>query len=137
MELFMSNKVFRNFEEFVSLTRPLDIHQRKILIESLPKTERDALLLHWKSEGWEDLFVRNEIDKIINNIRKEFDEDLILIRIQIKDGNIRKVRKVFWNKICSLLDKYSEEQKAYALEGIEFEVLDDEWILLVPYKKKG
>lgn len=133
----MSNKVFRNFEEFVSLTRPLDIHQRKILIESLPKTERDALLLHWKSEGWEDLFVRNEIDKIINNIRKEFDEDLILIRIQIKDGNIRKVRKVFWNKICSLLDKYSEEQKAYALEGIEFEVLDDEWILLVPYKKKG
>jgi len=133
----MGKKVFRNFEEFVSLTRPLNLDQRRKLVESLPQIERKSLIASWQSDGWEDLFIRNEIDEILDGLRERFGEDLIFMRIQILNGAIRKIRKSFWMAVCEALEPYADKHKAYVLEGIQSEELGDDWILLVPYKRRG
>jgi len=132
----MDKKVFQNFEEFVSLTRPLTVEQRKKLIEYLPAPEKRSLLKTWQSQGWEDLFIRNEIDQIIDFIRVKFNEDLISLRIKVKTGNICKVKRSFWNSVLIMFEPYSDEQKQYVLEGIETEDLGEEWVLLVPIKRR-
>jgi len=132
----MDKKVFQNFEEFVSLTRPLTVEQRKKLVEHLPTSEKRSLLKTWKSQGWEDLFIRNEIDQIIDSIRIKFNEDLISLRIQVKTGNICKVKRSFWDSVLVMFEPYSDEQKQYVLEGIETEDLGEEWVLLVPTKRR-
>tara|TARA_B100000614_G_scaffold262903_1_gene299864 strand:- start:32365 stop:32793 length:429 start_codon:yes stop_codon:yes gene_type:complete len=132
----MDKKVFQNFEEFVSLTRPLTVDQRKKLVEYLPKSEKQALLETWQSQGWEDLFIRNEIDQVVDFIRTRFNEDIISLRIQVKSGNICKVKRSFWDSVLVMFEPYSDEQKRYVLEGIETEDLGQEWVLLVPSKRR-
>jgi len=132
----MDKKVFQNFEEFVSLTRPLTVEQRKKLVEYLPTPEKRSLLKTWQLQGWEDLFIRNEIDQIIDFIRDKFNEDLISLRIQVKTGNICKVKRSFWDSVLVMFEPYSDEQKQYVLEGIETEDLGEEWVLLVPTKRR-
>jgi len=132
----MDKKVFQNFEEFVSLTRPLTVEQRKKLVEYLPTPEKRSLLKTWQLQGWEDLFIRNEIDQIIDFIRDKFNEDLISLRIQVKTGNICKVKRSFWDSVLVMFEPYSDEQKQYVLESIETEDLGEEWVLLVPTKRR-
>jgi len=132
----MDKRVFQNFEEFVSLTRPLTVDQRKKLVEYLPAPEKRPLLKTWQTQGWEDLFIRNEIDQIVDFIRDKFNEDLISLRIQVKNGNICKVKRSFWSSVLVMFEPYSNEQKQYVLEGIETEDLGEEWVLLVPTKRR-
>ena len=62
---------------------------------------------------------------------------LVLIRIEVLHGNIRKVRKAFWEYVNDVLADYSLRHKWHVLEGIATKQHSDEWVLLVPSKRRN
>jgi len=132
----MSRRVFKNFQEFYFLTRPLSSLQRSKLMDSIPNQERKRLIKARSAEGWEDLFIRNEIDSLVDVIKEDFGEDLILLRIRILSGETKKVRKSFWKYITDIFSSYSLKDKWNVLEGIKIEPSGDEHYLLVSSREK-
>lgn len=131
----MSKKVFRNFQEFFSLTRPLSSVQRIKLLESLPSRERQRLTQALHAEGWEDLFIRNELDQFLDTIKEDFNEDLVLMRIQVLSGQAKRVRKSFWTYVNDLFMPYSMVHKFYIFGGIKLLESGDDHYLLVSSRK--
>lgn len=131
----MSDRFFDNFQEFFALTRPMNESQREKLLECLPSSERRHLLRARSSEGWEDLMIANQIDILLDQIKDEFNEDLILLRIQVLSGHIKKVRKAFWLYVNDVFASYSIRHKWQIFEGITTKHHADEWVLLVPSKR--
>ena len=91
--------IFNNYGEYLYFTKILSLHQRTSIFESLTSTERKALEKAFISEGWEDLFVQNELDKKIDLVKKIFNKDLLDIKIKINKGNKIKIKKFIWSKI--------------------------------------
>ncbi len=131
----MSERVFDDFTEFYSLTRPMTEEQRDILMQNLSLGERRHLTKARRVEGWDDLLIRNQIDLLLDQIKDEFDEDLIFIRIQVLSGHLRKVRKSFWAHVNDVFASYSMRHKWHILEGIVAKEYKDDWVLLVPTKR--
>tara|TARA_B100000614_G_scaffold262909_1_gene300807 strand:+ start:286085 stop:286516 length:432 start_codon:yes stop_codon:yes gene_type:complete len=130
-------RIFDTYQEFYSLTRPLNESQREALFNSLCSSERRRLSRALKSEGWGDLIARNQVDRVVDQIKEDFNEDLVLIRIEVLHGNIRKVRKAFWEYVNDVLADYSLRHKWHVLEGIATKQHSDEWVLLVPSKRRN
>jgi hypothetical protein len=133
----MSKKVFKNFQEFYSLTRPLTSQQRTKLLDSLPAQERKRLVRALHNEGWEDLFIRNELDELVDMIKEDFGEDLILLRIKIISGTTHKVRKSFWTYVDDVFSSYSLKHKWHIFEGIKAIESGKDHFLLVSSRKKA
>lgn len=131
----MSERVFDSFMEFYALTRPMTEMQREILMQNLSSTERRQLAKARKAEGWDDLLIRNQIDVYLDQIKDEFDIDLIFLRIQVLHGNLRKVRKAFWVYVNDVFAPYSIRHKWHIFEGIVAKEYKDDWVLLVPTKR--
>lgn len=133
----MHQRVFENYQEFFSLTRPLSDHQIDILLRTLIPSERRRLLRSRKSEGWDDLQIRNKINDIIDQIKEDFDEDLVLIRIKVLSGCVYKVRKAFWDYINDLLAEYPMTHKNFVLGDITTEEHSKDWLILIPSKRRN
>lgn len=131
----MSERFFKSFQEFFALTRPMNETQRDRLLECLPSSERRHLLRARSAEGWDDLLIANQIDALVDQIKDEFNEDLILLRIQVLSGQIRKVRKAFWTYINDVFAPYSIRHKWQIFEGISARDHTNEWVLLVPSRR--
>lgn len=131
----MSKKVFQNFQEFFSLTRPLSSIQRMKLLDSLSSRERQRLLRALHAEGWEDLFIRNELDELLDTIKGDFGEDLVHIRIQVLSGQIVKVKKSFWTYVNDVFSAYSMRHKYYILGDVTSVESGDDHYLLVSSRK--
>ena len=132
----MTKRVFKNFLEFYSLTRALSEHQKQMLFTSLPSSERAALDRACRSEGWEDLFVVNKIDRLIDEIKEVYGEDLIFIRIQVLSGKAKKLRRRFWDNVRSVFSPYSIRHTWRIFEGMRVVDFDNDFILLVPSKRR-
>jgi len=65
---------------FWTYTKYLSNNQRNTLFSSLPSKERRKLETSYKQGGWEDLFMRNCIDSIIDDIKKDKKIDLLKIK---------------------------------------------------------
>lgn len=131
----MGDRFFDSFQEFFALTRPMNEMQREMLLECLPSSERRLLLRARLAEGWDDLLIANQIDTLVDQIKDEFNEDLILLRIQVLSGQIRKVRKAFWNYVNDVFAPYSIRHKWQLFEGITARDHTGDWVLLVPSKR--
>jgi len=133
----MIGRIFENYQEFFSLTKPLSDFQRETLLQSLSPAERRRLLRAFKIEGWNDLHVRNKIDRLLDQVKEDFDEDLVFIRIQVLSGTIKKVRKAFWNYVNDVFKEYSVRHKWHIFEGITAKEHNKEWVLLVPSRRSN
>lgn len=132
----MSKRVFKNFLEFYSLTRALNEQQKNVLFTSLPAAERAALDRACRSEGWEDLFIENKIDHLIDEVKEVYGEDLILIRIQVLSGKAKKLTKEFWDSVRNIFSPYSIRHTWRIFEGMRVVDVDDDFIMLVPSKRR-
>ena len=69
------------------------------MFESLTSIERKSLEKAFISEGWEDLFIQNELDKRIDLVKKIFNKDLLDIKIKINKGYEIRIKRFIWSKI--------------------------------------
>jgi len=125
------SQVFINFEEYWYYAKLLTIDQREVLLNSLNSSQRKQLMSSYRNGGWEDLVIRNEIDKIIDNIKKDINIDLIQNRCNIVKGRSISIKKSQWEYIQDIFKKYKECHTNYILAGIKAEELDDHMVLLV------
>ena len=91
--------VFNNYSEYIYFTKHLSLHQKTSIFESLTSIERKSLEKAFISEGWEDLFIQNELDKTIDLVKKIFNKDLLDIKIKIDKGYEIRIKRFIWSKI--------------------------------------
>ena len=96
-----SNFVFKNYAEYFRLTRPLSIFQRKRLFDNLSPSEKSYLENDFDKSGWEELLVRNEINRRADIIKRKYNKDLFSIRIDILSNKKVRVSRSFWNHVIS------------------------------------
>jgi len=112
------NFIFKNYEEYFKLTRPLSLFQRKKIFGDLSPSERDFLENDFDKNGWEDLLIKNEINRRADSIKKKYNRDLFLIRIKILSRKKVKVKRSFWNHVVSTFSDMTNEYLDQILGGI-------------------
>lgn len=106
-------KLFSCFADFWQLTQDLDYFQFRKIIQSLPEEEQDFLLIDMKKGQWEDLLIRNRIDKLIDSIKAEDDVDLLDIRRKVIKGKSQYINKRVWDKFITALFDISEDSSHF------------------------
>ena len=129
----MDVKVFANFSEYWHYAKHLTDKQRQALLRSLPKEQREKLQQEYLNEGWEDLFMRNKMDKILSQIEKEFGWNLIHVRCLVLKGRPVYVKRTFWEFINNKFSGFSARHIYYIFGGyrvVEAENASDEYKLI-------
>ena len=129
-----SCSIFQDFNEFWTYTKYLSNNQRNTLFSSLSSKERRKLEKSYKQGGWEDLFMRNCIDSIIDGIKKDKEIDLLKIKSQAIRGKCTYIKYNDWKDINEALSKYSDDHLRYVLGNIIIEKEGDMACLF--YKKQ-
>ena len=133
----VDTQVFSGFSEFWSLTKHLTSKQRQVILRSLSKAQRDKLQKSYLEEGWEDLFIRNELDGIIDEIQKQYKWNLLEIRGLVLRGREVFIRRSFWEEINKQFKGYSPRHIFYIFGGYRVVEVDNrEEYKLVPVEGK-
>ena len=127
----VSDIIFKDFNEFWSYTKFLNSYQRDIIYSNLPQEERDLIGRSYHNGCWEDLFMRNKLDDIIDGLQKDFNINLIEIRIKVLKGKCHYMKKAEWNFINDILSSYPEKHTEYILGGVNVEDVDNKTICLI------
>jgi len=122
--------IFKDFAEYWFYAKWMNIGQRDAILSSLPKSQYAKLMKSYKDGGWEDLTVRNEIDKIVDDIKKDIDLDIISIRCKIMNGKSVYLKKSQWDYVIDMLKSYKTHHTFYVLGNILSQEIDGKTVLL-------
>jgi len=127
----MEKTIFKNFAEYWCYAKWFTDHQRDIILSNLDDTQRKNLISSYKNGGWEDLVIRDELDKKIDMLKKSTGIDLLACRCKIMSGKSVHMKKDEWELIKEMFKNYKASHTYYVLGGIKTEELDKHEILLV------
>ena len=127
----MENTIFRNFAEYWCYAKWFTEHQRDIILSSLDDKQRKNFISSYKNGGWEDLVIRDEIDRKIDSLKKDIDIDLLACRCKVMSGKSVPMKKENWECIKKMFKNYKASHTYYVLGGMKAEKLDEQEILLV------
>lgn len=127
----VTDRTFDNFSDFWSCTKRLDDKQRGIIFENLSRQEQIELNKSYYSGGWEDVFMRNKIDQVVDGINKDFGINLINLRIKVLKGKSFYMKKSQWKFINDILVTYLKRHVNYLLHGLSVENVDENTICIV------
>ena len=68
----MKKIIFKDFNEYWYYAKYLTEYQRSIISESLPVEQQKYLSDSYEKGGWNDLFHRNEIDSIVDELKEKY-----------------------------------------------------------------
>lgn len=114
--------VFDNYGEYLYFTKNLSTHQKSAIFENLAKDEKRYLEKAFVSEGWDDVFWQNEMDKKIDLIKKIFNKDLIELKLKIMKGARIKVKKSMWDQIVEEFRSIPEKNKKFIFNKIGYKI---------------
>ena len=130
------HKAFRNFAEYWHFVKNLPEYQRKLLVNSMSRSEQKSLKSSYDRGGWEDLFMRNSCDEILDEINKESGVDLLAVRFRVLSNKPQLMHKTLWTYINTCFDKIPWEHIAYVFDGIIVEEHDKDYMKLVSVDSK-
>lgn len=135
MDINKNNNIFSDYGEYLYFTRPLSSYQKTKLFESLSLIEKDGLLKSYEKDGWKDLIEANSLDKKLDYIKKQFNKDLIEMRLRINKGSPIRVKENFWKFVEKELDGISKSSKNFIVGRISLakDPKDSRWVII----KKG
>jgi hypothetical protein len=122
--------IFENFSEYWYFTRCLDKDQRDILFQGLPSDQQKKIKRSYQKGGWEDLFIRNQTDKTLDEIKREYNIDMLYIRTKVLSGKSYYIKRSQWEFIVDMFKGYDKKHTDYIFEGIYTEPASDDAILL-------
>jgi len=136
------NKAFRNFSEYWHFVKNLPEHQRKLLVNSMSRTEQKALKSSYDDGGWEDLFMRNACDEILDVIKNHTKSesvtegiDLLDIRMKILSGRTQLMHQSLWTYVQNCFKGVPFDHIAYIFDGIIAEEHDADYVKLSKYEE--
>ena len=119
MECKMLKKpVFENFTEYWYYARYLSREQRKLIFKSLSSKQRKFLDNSYLSEGWCDLFYRNEVDVKIDELKEFYGYDVPEIRLKVLKGKSVYVPAKFWKIAEEQFNQYVPEAVNFVIGGL-------------------
>ena len=133
----MSKTLFRNFGEFWHYTKSLSSRQIDVIFSCLPDNEQQGLRSSYKDEGWDDLFKRNQIGRILDDFKKDTNIDMVFVRFQVLSGKSYYMEIKNWEYIVSLLSPFPDENTHFAIGGLETEKAGSKAVLLVPSDREA
>ena len=126
-------EIFTDFGDFWSCTKRLDSHQRNKIFSSLTEKEQKRLDNSYKIGGWEDCFMRNKVDNILDGIKKDFDVDMQWISARaVVQRKCFYMKKTVWNWISDILNRNNPKHTQYILGGIDVEDVDEKMVCIIP-----
>lgn len=123
--------VFRDFGEFWHYSKMLSKQQIKTLFDALPNAERKRLRKSYETFGWSDLFQKNQVDTIVETIKKEKGIDIIDVRCKVFLGKSHYMEKENWEYIINSLKDYMPKHAYFAIGGLVAEQVDEKTVLIV------
>lgn len=119
-------KVFKNFAEYWHYAKVLSEDQRQLLANSLSREEFKSLKSSYNKGGWEDLFMRNACDTILDKIKQQYGVDLVLVRAKVLAGKPQMMQEKFWVHITNCFDKISFAHLVYIFGGVMIHDADED-----------
>jgi hypothetical protein len=129
-------EVFRNFAEFWHYTRNLLQEQRDVIFHSLPYKQQKKIERSYKIDGWEDLFMHNKIDEIVDNIKKELKVDVIYMRCKVIMGKSYYMKRSMWEYLVDIFNVFPNEYTWYVIGGMEAVDVGENAVRIIPSQKK-
>lgn len=134
----METQVFANFSDYWFYARHFTNKQIQAILRTLPPSQREAIETSYQKEGWEDLFLRNRLDAIVDEISEEFHWNLLHVRCLVLRGEVVYVKKPFWEYVNKKFKGFSPKHLFYIFGGyraVETKSSNDEY-KLVPVEEK-
>ena len=114
----LKRPVFDNFADYWYYVRYLSGEQRKIIYKSLPNRQKELLDESYIKEGWSDLFYRNEVNDLIDELKEVYGYDLLDIKVRIKKGKSVYIPTKFWKIVKEQMDRFKPEVVEFVMNGI-------------------
>jgi hypothetical protein len=115
----LKKPIFKNFTEYWYYARYLSREQRKIIFKSLSSDQRKFLDSSYLSDGWCDLFYRNEVNIKIDELKESYGYDILDIRLKALKGKSVYVPAKFWKIAEEQLDQIVPEAVNFAIGGLK------------------
>ena len=115
----MTKIIFKNFVEYWHYARHLSKEQRKSIFNSLTEEQQHVLTNSYTIGKWDDVFVRDEIDEILDELKDKYEYDMLEIKCKVLSGRSVYIPIVFWNEVVDKLGGYNEEHIRFIFGGIE------------------
>lgn len=119
MSTEIKQATFENFLEYWYFAKTLSNNQRETLFASLPIDQQAKIERSYDRGGWHDVVIRNELNKYIDQIKKEDGYDLLEIRCKVLSGKSVYVPRDFWQKVIKHLDEYSMNDTDFVLSNMK------------------
>jgi hypothetical protein len=130
----MARKVFKDFADFWSHTKTFTTKQRRAILRSMSQRDREVIDSSYLDHGWEDFFMRNKVDGVLDDIAKKYEVDLIELRIAVcKNRKDVYVDKSFWDDVNEKFRGYSERHTRFIFGGyraVPVEDTETEYLLI-------
>jgi len=122
--------IFKDFTEYWHFVKNVSKEQRDTIFNSLSSDQQKFLRERYQAGGWEDLFMRNTLDKMLDDLTKNYKIDLLSIRSKVISGKSYTIDKNKWTFVKDLFQDFDNFHISYIFGGIEIETLDDSRLLL-------
>lgn len=116
----MSKKtvVFKDFKDYWHFVKHLTQKNRKTIFNSLSQDQQKMLKKSYEIGGWQDVFVRNRINEIIDEVKEKHGYSLLEIKSKIISGKSVYLPTDIWDEIESNFEKFPEKDIQFVLGGI-------------------
>ena len=115
----LKKPVFSNFADYWYYVRYLSGEQRKIIYKSLPNRQKELLDKSYTTEGWSDLFYRNDVNDLIDELKEAYGYDLLNIKAKIKKGKSVYIPTKFWQIVEEQMDRFKPDVVDFVMNGIK------------------
>lgn len=134
MSSLKNNQVFKNFVEYWHYTKNLSEDHRQIIYKSLPIEERNRITKSFERGKWQDVFSRNAINGILDDVKDKFGYDLLELRSQALRGKSVYIPRIIWDYTLFELKGFDEESTNLVVGGIHGVVCkeNEDIVLLLP-----
>ena len=132
----MKKVIFKDFQEYWFYAKGFSKNQRDIILSNLNKSQIEQLKASYYEGGWDDLEIRNEIDKKIDTIQKNYGINLINVHCEVLKGKSFLMKKDHWESISDMFKKCDPKHVRHILGKVKVEKLDDNMVLLVKEKNE-
>jgi len=128
--------IFRDFSEYYHYIRHFNHSQKEKILSSLSRREAKNLENSFRLGGWEDLLIRNDLDKKVLSFKKKYDFDLLGSRIKVMNKKSVYLDKSVWEEVLKDISEFEEKHSLYLIGGIDIINIDEKTVLLIKKQKK-
>lgn len=115
----VSRDIFNGFSEYWRYAKILSVENRDKIFKSLDLSQRKKIEKSFKTGGWIDLMIHDEINNIIDSMEKKHGYNLLSIRIRAMRGLSVYVPRSFWDNVINELSPYDASCKHFVLGNLK------------------